>query len=355
MLSRLSTRPLGNTPLKVSKLGFGGGLLGNLYESLADDTAQEAMTQAVKSGIAYFDTAPFYGFGLSEQRVGQFLQKHPSDELILSTKVGRRLVPIERTKAVGVRHGFCSPMPFEPVFDYSYDGVMRSYEDSLQRLGRGVDVLLMHDLGEFTHGQAHERVFKQAMEGGYRAMDELRRSGEISAIGLGVNEWQVCEQAMGEGDFDCFLLAGRYTLLEQQSLERFLPECLRRGCSVIMGGPYNSGILAVGTQSNSPLYYNYEPASAELIKTVKRFEAVCESYQIPLAAAALQFPLAHPAVASVVPGLNCAAQVIQTIALFNTRIPDSFWTDLKHENLIQANAPIPTRKIQSTDTELNIV
>jgi D-threo-aldose 1-dehydrogenase len=231
---------------------------------------------------------------------------------------------------------------------------MRSFEDSLQRLGLDrIDILYMHDIGRDTHGSQNEKHFPIAMQGGYKAMDELRSQGLIKAIGLGVNEYEVCEQAMEHGDWDCFLLAGRYSLLEQESLKTFLPKCQDRNCSIIIGGPYNSGILATGVRGKGIANYNYAPASADIIDRVGKIETICDEYQVTLAAAALQFPLAHPSVASVIPGLGNISRIQKTIDLFNQSIPDDFWLSLKANNLLDKDAPVPNEAKISTSENAN--
>jgi len=334
-------RQIGNTNLHVSELGFGAATFGNLYRPMPDSAAKESITKAMELGLNQFDTAPYYGFGLSERRVGDALRGYDADSYILSTKVGRILTPCAKAED---KYGFCSPMPFEPTYDYSYDGVMRSFEHSMQRLGLSkIDIIYMHDIGSLTHGDAHERLFKVAMEGGYKAMDELRSQGLVSAIGLGVNEYEVCEQAMDHGHFDCFLLAGRYTLLEQKSLQTFLPRCVKENSSIVLGGPYNSGILATGVRREGVVpHYNYEPASAEVIKIVACIEDICDEYQVPLAAAALQFPLAHPAVVSVIPGLSSANRVETTVAQMQHQIPAEFWKALQDAGIIYPDVPVPS-------------
>jgi D-threo-aldose 1-dehydrogenase len=228
------------------------------------------------------------------------------------------------------------------VFDYSYDGVMRSFEASQVRLGyRRIDILLAHDLGRATHGEAHEAHFAAFAQGGYRAMRELRDQDVVGAIGLGVNEWQVCEAAMEIGAFDCFLLAGRYTLLEQGALDSFLPRCAALGVCVIIGGPYNSGILATGVKGPGPYPYNYAQAPPAIVERVRRLEAVCDRHGVPLAAAALQFPLAHPQIASVIPGLADAGSVRQAARFLAVEIPAAFWDALRHEGLLHPQASTP--------------
>lgn len=336
------TRQIGKTGLSVHRIGFGCASLGNLYRPVADETAKEAVLAALDAGLCYFDTAPYYGFGLSERRVGDVLRRRARDSFVLSTKVGRLLKSCAEADENVERRGFCSPMPFEPVYDYSYGGIMRSYEDSLQRLGLSrIDILYVHDIGELTHGPDNARHFKTLVDSGYRALDELRKAGQISAFGLGVNEYEVCEAAMAHGDYDCFLLAGRYTLLEQEALVSFLPACEKRSVSVIIGGAYNSGILATGTESGKPMYYNYEPAPQEIIERVRAMEAVCKTYQVPLAAAALQFPLCHPTVASLIPGMGSPRRITQTLDLVNAAIPSEFWDTLMEQGLLREDAPIP--------------
>ena len=341
-LRTLPRRKIGNTDLEVVTLGLGCASMGNLYRSVTDVQAKETAQCALDAGLRYLDTAPYYGFGLSERRVGDVLRKEPRDSYILSTKVGRLLRPGGVTDEEIARHGFHSPMPFEPVYDYSYDGIMRSYEDSLQRLGlKRIDILYIHDIGRATHGDDNTRLFRIAMESGYKALDELRSSGQISAFGLGVNEYEVCEEAMEYGDFDCFLLAGRYTLLEQGALDTFLPKCAERNASVIIGGVYNSNILVLGTRSKQQLYYNYETAPAEIIERVRRLETVCDGFQVSLPAAALQFPLACPAVAGIIVGMGNPQRIAHTLELFTSNLPTEFWQTLHAEGLLHPSAPIP--------------
>jgi len=338
-MSRFEKSQIGRTELAIDALGFGCASLGNLYHTVSDAEASDILTTAWANGFRYFDTAPHYGQGLSERRVGDALRGSDRSDYVLSTKVGRLLRP---AGYAAERHGFVSPMPFDIEYDYSYDGVMRSFEDSLQRLGLDrIDILYMHDIGTVTHGDDNDRLFPVAMDGGYRAMDELRQSGRVSAIGLGVNEYEVCEQALEYGEWDCFLLAGRYTLLEQKSLDTFLPKCVDRNCSIIIGGAYNSGILATGVSGKGPWHYDYGPAPEDVVRKVAAIEGLCAEFSIPLAAAALQFPLAHPAVASVIPGIGNVRRIDQTLNLFATRIPDEFWKALSERGLIRDDAPTP--------------
>jgi len=328
----------------LGRLGFGAASIGNLYRAMPDEDAAGTLRSAWDAGLLYYDTAPHYGFGLSEKRVGQtFAEIDPQQHAIVSTKVGRRLDPVASGTDLSVaRQAFVTPEPFESEFDYSYDAVMRSYEASRARLRRDrIDILYAHDIGRMTHGEDHPRRFAEFMEGGYRAMRELRDGGAVGAIGLGVNETQVCEEVMAAGEIDLVLLAGRYTLLEQDALETFLPLCERRHVKIVLGGPYNSGILAKGVRGGGELYYNYQPAPPEIIARVGAIEDLCAEHAVPLAAAALQLPLAHRQVVSVIPGMNSPGQVAQAVALIETHIPPALWRDLKDRGLIRADTPLP--------------
>jgi D-threo-aldose 1-dehydrogenase len=335
------TRPLGRTKLRVTILGLGTATLGNLYAPVTDADAAATLTAAFDSGLNFVDTAPFYGHGWSEHRVGEVLHNRKRDGIVLSTKIGRLLQPKDPAKGIdgGV---FAAVLPFEPMFDYSYDGVMRSLEDSLQRLGtHRVDVLLIHDVDRWTHGsqEASDRRIKEVMEGGYKAMVKLREAGVIGAIGAGLNEWDTCQTLAEISDLDCFLLAGRYTLLEQESLKTFLPLCAKRKIGIFLGGPYNTGILATGAVSGA--MYNYAPAKPDILERVRKIEAVCRRHEVTLASAALQFPLAHPAVCAVIPGAKTAAEVKRNIATVEAPISADLWAELKQEKLIAADAPVP--------------
>lgn len=336
----IAKKQIGKTSLQLDTLGFGCAPIGNLYNAISDDDAKAILTEAWQAGFRHFDTAPHYGQGLSERRTGDLLRPLQGKDYILSTKVGRLLKPAGYAKE---RHGFVSPMPFDIHYDYSYDGVMRSFEDSILRLGLDrIDILYMHDIGRDTHGDDNDTHFPIAMKGGYKAMDELRSQGLVKAIGLGVNEYEVCEQALDYGDWDCFLLAGRYSLLEQKSLQTFLPKCEQRNCSIIIGGPYNSGILATGVKGKATPHYNYVPAQQDIIQRVAKMEDICQQYNVTLAAAALQFPLAHPTVASVIPGLGNVSRIQKTIDLFQQNIPVEFWQSLKSAGLLDESSPVPT-------------
>jgi D-threo-aldose 1-dehydrogenase len=242
-----------------------------------------------------------------------------------------------------VRHGYATPMPFEPVYDYGYDAIMRSFADSLQRLGLShIDILYIHDIGRLTHGTAHEgRMRELIMGGGLKALEELRDKNLISGFGVGVNEVPVCLEIMDHARLDVILLAGRYTLLEQSPLDDLFVRCRQTNTAIVVGGPYNSGILATGVASGAPLYFDYEPAPEHVVERVRRIEAVCVQHGVPLAAAALQFPLAHPLVASVIPGLDSAERVRQALAFYRYEIPAALWRDLKRSDLLRPDAPVP--------------
>ncbi len=332
------TRPLGRTGLRVSQIGFGGAPLGNLFAALSEADAASAVAVAFAAGIRLFDTAPLYGHGLSEHRIGAVLRHYKRDEFVLATKVGRLLRPDPAADG-GLYRGI---LPFATAFDYSYDGVLRSVEDSLQRLGLArLDIVHIHDIDVWTHKSqaAMDERFAEVMGGGYRALLRLRDEKAIGAIGVGVNEWQACQRFAEAGDFDCFLLAGRYTLLEQAALDSFLPLCVARNIAIIIGGPFNTGILATGAVAGAT--YNYHPAPAEVMERVRRIEMVCRAHGVALASAALQFPLHHPAVASVIPGARSAAEVAANLATFETAVPAALWAELKQAGLLRADAPTP--------------
>ncbi len=332
---------IGNGGIEFTELGFGSAPLGNLYKAVSDDDAQAVLEAAWDNGCRYFDTAPLYGLGLAETRLNWFLRGKPRDAYVVTTKAGRLLEVCQPEERTGIGKFFDTPTRRE-VFDYSYDGVMRSLEASLERLGLDrVDVLLAHDLCIFTHGSkaASDARIEAFMRSGYYALLSLRDQGVIKAFGAGVNEWEVCQTLAERGDFDLFLLAGRYTLLEQASLTSFLPLCEKRGIGIILGGPYNSGILATGAKAGAN--YNYSAAPADVIDRVSRIEAVCASHGVAMICAALQFPLFHPSVVSVIPGGQSVDEVKQNRAILDAKIPVALWHDLKAQGLIRQDAPTP--------------
>ena len=331
---------LGNGGLKFTELGFGTAPLGNLYSAISDGEAEQVLEQAWQSGVRYFDTAPLYGFGLSETRLNRFLRTKPRDEYVLSTKVGRLLRACTDANRDGQGKWFDVPSRQE-VYDYSYDGVMRSIEFSLERLGVDrIDMLFAHDLDLFNHitPSALDSYLSQFMSGGYRALLSMRDQGIIKAFGAGVNEWQPCQWLLERGDFDIFLLAGRYTLLEQEALDGFLPLAQSRGVGVVIGGAYNSGILATGAHEGA--FYNYDPAPREIIERVKRIEAICADHKIRMVDAAFRFPLLHPAVVSVIPGGKGTAEMDSNLLAARATIPEGFWQDMIAAGLMRHDAPV---------------
>jgi D-threo-aldose 1-dehydrogenase len=346
-MKNLPARRIGQTELEVSVLGLGGAPLGDLYERIPEERAVATLEIAYQRGIRFFDTAPLYGHGLSEHRLGHVLRSKPRADLVVSTKVGRWLRP-ERGELVD-RGQFAGGLNFQTVYDYSYDGTMRALEQSYHRLGMDrVDIALIHDVDIWTHGsaEAYERRFREAMDGAYRALDELRRSGVVRAIGVGINEVAPCVRFAKEAAFDCFLLAGRYTLLEQNGLNDLFPLAEQHGFSLLLGGPFNSGILATGATPGAK--YNYKPAPPAIIKQVARIEAVCKRHDVPLAAAAIQFPLGQPTIASIVTGAVSPFEVERNAAYVDMQIPRSLWDELKAEKLLAADAPVPV--IRATRT-----
>ncbi|MEM8630857.1 MAG: aldo/keto reductase [Pseudomonadota bacterium] len=330
---------LGNGGVTLTELGFGAAPLGNLYKAISDSDADAILDAAWEAGVRYYDTAPLYGFGLSETRLNRFLRKKPRADYVISTKVGRLLKPSPPEDRDGVGKWFDVPNRKE-VYDYSFDGVMRSVEFSLERLGLDrVDILYAHDLDIFTHGSqaALDAKLEVFMEGGYRALLRLREEGVIKAFGAGVNEWQSPLWMIERGDFDIFLIAGRYTLLEQEALESFLPLCEERGIGIVIGGPYNSGILATGPREGA--YYNYDPAPPEILDRAARLQKVCDAHETRLVDAAFRFPLLHPAVVSVIPGGQGPAEMVSNIAADESAVPSALWSDLKAQGLLRADAP----------------
>lgn len=332
---------LGNGGLRFTELGFGTAPLGNLYRAISDDSARATMDAAWEGGVRYYDTAPLYGLGLAETRLNAFLRDKPRDEYVLSSKIGRLLKPCPPGEHTGVGKWFEVPDRQE-VFDYSYDGVMRSIEFSLERLGVArLDILYAHDLCIFTHGSkaaSDARIDELFDQGGYDAMIALRDQGVVKAIGGGVNEWEVCQTLAERGDFDLFLLAGRYTLLEQEALTSFLPLCQERGIGIVTGGPYNSGILATGARPGA--WYNYDHAPQPILDRVAAIEAVCANHSVRLVDAAFQFPLRHPTHVSVIPGGQGPSETASNLQAATAEIPDDFWAELRAKGLLRADAPI---------------
>jgi D-threo-aldose 1-dehydrogenase len=335
---RTFTTPKGRS-LDFTRLGFGGAPLGNMHRALSEMEAEATVAAAWQAGLRYFDTAPLYGHGVSEARLGGFLADRPRRDFVISTKVGRVLelcAPGDEDAGI-----YVGTPPFRACFDYTRGGVLRSLEASLARLGLDrVDILYVHDLERRTHGsaRAYEARWAELLGGGgWRALDDLRAAGVVSAIGLGVNEAAPCERMLAELDPDLFLLAGRYTLLEQEPLHGLLPDCERRGVGVVVGGPFNSGVLVRPGGA-----FDYAAAPAEVLARVERLRKVCAAVDVPLPAAALQFAAAHPAVVSVIPGGQTPEEVAANAALMAREIPTELWRSLKQEGLIDSLSPTPS-------------
>ena len=319
--------PLGRTSLEVTRFGLGTAPLAGLFEAVAEDQALRVIDRAWDAGIRHFDTAPLYGYGLAELRLGKALRDKPRAEFVLASKVGRLL---RADAPPDPRQEFRGTPPVNPVFDFSYDGVMRSVEESLERLHLDrIDILHIHD---------PDNHFDQAIAGAYKALDRLRSDGVITAVGAGMNQAEMLTRFAREGNFDCFLLAGRYTLLDQVALKELLPLCAERGIAIIAAGVYNSGVLA---DPKPGARYNYVEAPEPLVERARRIRAVCDRHGVPLKAAAVQFPTSHPAVSCVVVGCRSVAQLEDSIAMFELEIPQALWADLKAERLLPEAAPTP--------------
>lgn len=331
MAHPLDTTEIGNTGLRVTRLGIGGAPIGSLFRTVSDDDAVASVRRGLELGLNYIDTAPLYGHGVSEMRLGLALQNIPRESFVISTKVGRVLNPVE--VAPSSPH-FQSLPNMDPVFDYSREGILRSLDESLKRLNLDrVDIAYIHDADDH---------WEQAIGEAYPTLVDLRSQGVVKAIGVGMNQWEMEARFAREGDFDCFLLAGRYTLLDQSSLAELMPVCLEKNVSLVLGGPYNSGILASGLGPQST--YDYEIAPPEIIEKARRIKAVCHRYAIPLKAAALQFGLLHPAVAATIPGPRSVAEVEENFRMASHQIPPDLWAELKHEELIDPLAPVGESK-----------
>jgi D-threo-aldose 1-dehydrogenase len=337
----IAKRELGRTGVEVTELGLGTAPLGDLFDIIEEDEASALLQEAWDGGIRYFDTSPWYGRGQAEHRVGRALYRKSRDQFVISSKVGRTL---RRPLKPGpfARGEWRGGLDFDTIFNYGYDGVMRSFEDSLQRLGiNSIDVLLIHDLDSWHH-KLESKVgayMNQLFTSGWRALEELRDQDVIKGIGAGFNTMGTIPRYLDLFDIDFFLIAMRYTLLEQDVLDSEFPRCAERGVGIVIGGTYNSGILATGATPNA--MHNYAPAAPDILKRVARMEAVCAGQGVPLAAAALQFPLGHLIVASVIPGAISRAQVAQNLAAFQHKIPADLWSELKHKKLLREDAPVP--------------
>lgn len=335
----LPTRKLGRTGLDVSVVGFGAAPLGDIYEVLDDATARATVEAAVGGGITLFDVAPLYGQGIGEHRIGAVLRHRKPGSFVLSTKVGRLLVPAPSGRKRTTR--YVGGLEFDIVHDYSYDGVMRSHEQSLHRLGLPrVDVLLIHDADAWSHGaEEGPKRYREAMSGAYKALEKLRAEGVIKGIGIGLNDPVYAARYLADGDFDCMLLAGRYSLIEQPALAEVLPLAAKKNVGVMLGGVFNSGILATGAVTGAR--YNYTEAPPVVLDKVRRIERVCAAHATPLRVAAMHFCLGHPAVSSLVLGGVTPGEVASNIAALGTAVPAALWADLKSARLIDAAVPVP--------------
>ena len=345
-------RTISKAGLQLTALGLGTAAMGGLYAAVSLVDGEATVRKGIEIGLRYFDTAPMYGLGKAEHVLGHVLLRQaeidPNFEYVLSTKVGRLLLAGRPGRQLhdsapknDLDSGWHGALPFQEYFDYSYDAIMRSFDDSQQRLGmRKIDILHVHDIGRATHGSRHDHHWSALTSGGgFRALSELRAAGLIKAIGVGVNEWQVVVEALDCIDLDCCLLAGRYTLLEQTALDALLDLCERRQIGVIIGGAFNSGILAAHEGGHRK--FNYGDAPLEVVEKVERLRGVCDAYEAPLPAAALQFPLAHPAVVSVVVGSRSAAEIDQAVRWLEQPLADALWDELKRQGLLQTQAPVP--------------
>jgi D-threo-aldose 1-dehydrogenase len=335
-----ATRELGQTGVAVTQLGLGGASYGSLFHVVSERDALDAVEAAWAAGVRYFDTAPWYGRGLSELRTGAGLRYRPRDEFVLSTKLGRWL----KAQAPGSTRSlgpWVAPLPFDVVFDYTYDGIMRAYEQSQLRLGlTRYDLAVIHDLDSWYHGtDTGAAYFAQLVSSGWRAIEELRAGGLIRGVGAGINVLGLIPRFLDTVELDFFLVAMPYTLLRQDLLEGEMQSCVERSIGLVIGAPFQSGILATGARQ--PGNVDYAPPSPEVLDRVARIEAVCERHGVPLAAAALQFPLGHPSVASVIPGARSAAHVERNATAFRHPIPADLWAELKAEGLLREDAPVP--------------
>jgi D-threo-aldose 1-dehydrogenase len=328
----MQTRKIGQTDLSVTEYSFGTAPLGGMYRACPREAAMETLEAAWAAGLRFIDTAPWYGFGLAERRVGDFLRDKPKGSYVLSTKVGRLQRPVPDDKVPS--YGFVDPLPFDTDYDYSYDGIMRSVDFSYARLGLNrIDILFVHDIGVYTHGAERNAVYlRQLLDGGLKALDQLKSSGTISAYGLGVNEVPVCLDVMAEADLDCILLAGRYTLLDRTATAELLPLCEQKKTSLVVGGVFNSGILATGPVEGS--HFDYMPATREVLDKVGAMEKIAQSQGLPLAAPAIQFPLQSPVVASVLLGTAKPSSLIRNMELTERRLQPQDFTAYEAHTLV---------------------
>lgn len=334
----LPQRTLGRSGLEVSAIGFGAAMIGDLYSPIEELDAIETICCALEKGVTLIDTSPLYGHGLSEHRIGAALRRAPQAKVILSTKVGRVTDPFSPSNNAVT--GYSGGAPHAVNFDYSREGTMRSLEQSLIRLGRDhIDLVLVHDLERGAHGHRYDKVFESAMEGAVPTLAALRKQGIIKAYGIGVNDADAAEKFVRNSDPDAVLLAGRYSLLEQPANTTFLPLAEERNIGVILGGVFNSGILATGPIRGAR--YNYTEAPSDIMMRANLIESICKKHKISLRTAALQFVLGHPSVSSIVLGAASALEVENQLNDLRHSIPKQLWTDLRGENLIPPEIPFP--------------
>jgi D-threo-aldose 1-dehydrogenase len=327
-LDPFSTARVGSTELRVARFGLGTAPLGGWPEAVPFEQGVATVQRAWDAGVRFYDTAPFYGFGFSERLLGEVLSAVPRDDFVISTKVGRVLTA--EPPSAELRDFFKGADPNTPVFDFSHDGVMRSLESSLDRLKLDrVDIVLIHDPDDH-----HD----EALDGAFKTLDALRADGTIGAVGVGMNWSEPLARFAREADFDIFLLAGRYTLLEQDSMDELLPAVDEKGMSIIAGGVYNSGVMA---DPDTQARYNYADAPAGIVEKARAIKAVCDTHNVPLRAAASQFPLAHPRVATVAIGSRTPDEVDDNLWMLGWEIPDGLWSDLREQGLIRKDAPTP--------------
>ena len=328
-------RTIGRTDIEVTCLGLGGASHGNMYKVVPDEAAVAAVEEAYKHGVRYFDVAPFYGYGRAERLFGEYLKTVPRESFSLSTKVGRLIITDadEASEMENTATIFKGIEGLYSKFDFSRDGILRSFEESLKRLQLDrIDILHIHDPDV-------EDCYRQVLDEAFPALAELRDQGVIKAIGAGMNQAEMLTDFAKNADFDCFLLAGRYTLLDQIGLKELLPLCEQKNISIIIGGTYNSGILATGAVEGA--HYNYKPAPAEIMEKTRRIELICRNHGVPLKAAAIQFPFGHPAIATNIPGTVSKERFHENMDMMKISIPSSFWDELKAEGLLEQDVPVP--------------
>ena len=323
-----------------TRLGLGGAALGNLFEPVSDAQVRALLDLAWDDGCRSFDTAPHYGHGLSERRMGDALRDHPREAFSLSSKVGRLLTPDRHAPAN--QHGYVQTLPFVQHWDFSGSGIRRSIEDSLQRLGLScLDAVFIHDMDEHTQGEQAPAVFRQVLDEALPMLAQLKTEGVLRAVGLGVNDHAIVNQVLAHADLDALLLAGRYTLLDTSALPVLMPQLQHRGVALALGGVFNSGILATRIDASRALTFNYAPAQQVWIDKALRLQAVCDRHSVPIEAAALQFALHHPATTLVLLGARCVQEWVHARQVVKTQIPADFWAELRHESLLPQEAPTP--------------